>query len=207
MQYSFVRGAPSQPPLFTWESLHYLILELPPLRPSDSSSDSVVLDQNALHCACRRDVANSATLHSVTRATHAGSDAMAVTCEFPERLQRKIGYRRPFERAAFPVFGSGCNTNINEMSVVPIRSAPPPLRDVAAAADARAAACRTKMRRRSWELPPPHCRPVCGRRRASRRRQVGRPANTQIPCAPDFYKTTSVQKNEMTVMRRPQPSR
>src|SRR6516162_1343233 len=43
MQYSFVRGAPSQPPLFTWESLHYLILELPPLRPSDSSSDSVVL--------------------------------------------------------------------------------------------------------------------------------------------------------------------
>src|SRR5215470_12820946 len=45
MQYSFVRGAPSQPPLFTWESLHYLILELPPLRPSDSSSDSVVLVQ------------------------------------------------------------------------------------------------------------------------------------------------------------------
>src|SRR5262249_55964513 len=46
MQYSFVRGAPSQPPLFTWESLHYLILELPPLRPSDSSSDSVVLAES-----------------------------------------------------------------------------------------------------------------------------------------------------------------
>jgi hypothetical protein len=45
MQYSFVPGAPSQPPLFTWESLHYLILGLPPLRPSDSSSDSVVLAQ------------------------------------------------------------------------------------------------------------------------------------------------------------------
>src|SRR5215468_4060327 len=52
MQYSFVRGAPSQPPLFTWESLHYLILELPPLRPSDSSSDSVVLARISHRIEC-----------------------------------------------------------------------------------------------------------------------------------------------------------
>src|SRR5262252_4648587 len=84
MQYSFVRGAPSQPPLFTWESLLYLILELPPLRPSDSSSDSVVLGHLSMVLAFlgHLDQASrqgEAALEEARRLSHAPTLAIALT--------------------------------------------------------------------------------------------------------------------------------
>lgn len=47
----------------------------------------------------------------------------------------------------------------------------------------------------------------CGRRRGSRRRRGWKASNHMTSYAPDFYRTTHVRKNGMTMMHQPQLSR
>jgi hypothetical protein len=96
-----------------------------------------------------------------------------VTCEVPERLQRKIGYQRPFERHRSSclsdcLVGSGCNKPPN-MDVRRLETiAPPPLEDVAATVEARAAASSTERRRRRLGAAAALLARVCAKSAATR---------------------------------------
>jgi hypothetical protein len=76
---------------------------------------------------------------------------------------------------------------------------PPPLRDVAAAVEARAAVGGAQIEATaaeivlSWGRRRRTAGRVCGRRRASQ--GVGRPVSAETSCALDFCRTVGVPKN------------